>query len=104
MASTPDDSVVVQEKAGAGIDTSHIESLEKVDTFDIDLENKHAAKGDASDGKIDWTFRQIVATISLSMIYTGKTLQTRCPQSISKSNFNRLSDPPVFRRWLSHLH
>lgn len=47
-------------------------SLSKSESFDIDVENKRALKGDASDGKVDWTTKQIIATISLAMIYTGK--------------------------------
>jgi len=71
MASTPEDLVVVREKSNTDIYTAHVENLEKTDTFDIDIENKLAVKGDASDGKVDWTFKQIVATVSLRMIYTG---------------------------------
>lgn len=43
-------------------------------TFDIDPENRLALKGDQSDGKVDWTKKQIIATISLAMIYTGNPL------------------------------
>lgn len=103
---TPADSILTTEK---GIhnrqdhaDTSHLEhthtnqtqqsniskndDLEKVETWDIDPANRRALKGDDGDGKIDWTKKQIVATISLAMIYTGKhiliivhLLQKPCP-------------------------
>lgn len=57
------------------------DDLEKVETWDIDPANRRALKGDDGDGKIDWTKKQIVATISLAMIYTG-TLPTRTAMSI----------------------
>ena len=87
MVSTPHDLDFVQEKHNAAIDTAHVENLsntstsnkendeiERVDTFDIDIENKLALKGDESDGKFNWTTKQIIATVSLSMIYTGTKL------------------------------
>lgn len=39
---------------------------------EIDLENKAAFKGDESDGAVDWTVRNILASIFLCMLYTGK--------------------------------
>jgi hypothetical protein len=39
---------------------------------DIDVENKHAFKGDDSDGKIDWNMRKLFASAFLAMLYTGK--------------------------------
>lgn len=38
----------------------------------IDLENCGAIKGDNSDGRVNWTLKQIIATISLSGLYVGK--------------------------------
>lgn len=93
---TPSESILTSEK---GIhnrqdhaDTSHLEhthtnqtqqsniskndDLEKVETWDIDPANRRALKGDDGDGKIDWTKKQIVATISLAMIYTGKHISS----------------------------
>lgn len=37
----------------------------------IDVENKAAYKGDDSDGSVDWTVRNILASIFLCMLYTG---------------------------------
>lgn len=51
------------------------EKLENVDTnltlAKVDLENKHAFKGDDSDGKIDWSIRKLLASAFLAMLYTG---------------------------------
>jgi hypothetical protein len=46
MASIADDSVVVREKGNTDMDAAHVEDLEKIDTFDIeiDIENKLALK------------------------------------------------------------
>lgn len=92
---TPEDSIIHNEKHNPQdhADTTHLDNLdhtrtnatqqtnfskgddlEKVETFDIDPSNKKALKGDESDGKIDWTKKQIIATISLAMIYTGTLL------------------------------
>ena len=88
---TPSESILTSEKEIHNrqdhADTSHLEhkhtnqtqqtdlskddDLEKVETWDIDPANRRALKGDDGDGKIDWTKKQIVATISLAMIYTG---------------------------------
>ena len=38
---------------------------------EIDVENKAAFKGDDSDGAVDWTVRNILASIFLCMLYTG---------------------------------
>jgi hypothetical protein len=43
----------------------------------IDVENKAAFKGDDSDGAVDWTFRNILASIFLCMLYTGRHLPSR---------------------------
>ncbi|KAF2429064.1 putative major facilitator superfamily transporter [Tothia fuscella] len=48
------------------------EDLKQVQTLaEVDIENKHAFKGDDSDGKIDWNFRKLLACAFLSMLYTG---------------------------------
>jgi hypothetical protein len=72
---TPERDASIAEK-GATVAHDHVEnaSLERTDTFELDLKNEHALKGDDSDGKVNWTWKQIIATISLSMIYTGKVL------------------------------
>lgn len=47
--------------------------LEHQHTFSaVDVENKAAFKGDDSDGAVDWTLRNILASIFLCMLYTGK--------------------------------
>ena len=45
----------------------------------IDVENHAAVKGDDSDGAVDWSFRNIMASIFLCTLYTG----TRKLQSIN---------------------
>jgi hypothetical protein len=40
----------------------------------IDIENRHAFKGDDSDGKIEWTARKILASCFLAMLYTGNDI------------------------------
>jgi hypothetical protein len=56
----------------------HLESREdkhytpnKLDILGVDVENRDAVKGDESDGKIDWTWMQIAATVSLAGLYVG---------------------------------
>jgi hypothetical protein len=41
---------------------------------EIDVENKAAYKGDDSDGSVDWSWRNIVASIFLCMLYTVRPL------------------------------
>ena len=51
------------------------DDLKKIDTVDalqVDLENSGAIKGDDSDGRVNWTRKQILATISLSGLYVGQ--------------------------------
>ena len=51
-----------------------MDDLKKSQTITaIDVENRGAVKGDDSDGRIDWTFKQILATLSLSGLYVGMT-------------------------------
>lgn len=49
--------------------------LEKIHTNEtlesIDIENRHAFKGDDSDGKVAWTWRKLLACAFLSLLYTG---------------------------------
>lgn len=49
-----------------------VEKQLSIASSDLDLENTRAVKGDNSDGHVDWTFRSIVATISLCGIWVGK--------------------------------
>jgi hypothetical protein len=61
------------------VDTEHTESpppgekkLDLEHTLQhVDLENRHAFKGDDSDGKIEWTVRKLLACAFLAMLYTG---------------------------------
>jgi len=47
--------------------------LEQQQTLsEVDLENKAAYKGDNSDGAVDWTVRNILASIFLCTLYTGR--------------------------------
>jgi MFS family permease len=54
------------------------DALEKAPTDQtlaaVDLDNRHAYKGDDSDGKVEWTPRGISASIFLGMLYTGSQL------------------------------
>lgn len=67
----------IDEKQAPHIQSEHIErhssdnELHKISTLGIDIENRDAAKGDDSDGRIDWTRKQVLATISLSGLYVG---------------------------------
>ena len=45
--------------------------LTELSTLGVDVENRDAVKGDASDGKIGWTWTQIAATVSLAGLYVG---------------------------------
>lgn len=54
-----------------------MEKLKKIDTvagLHVDLSNGGAIKGDDSDGRINWTTKQVLATISLSALYVGECL------------------------------
>ena len=55
-----------QSDSPTGHDLKQVQTLEHVD-----IENRHAYKGDDSDGKIDWTVRKLLACAFLSMLYTG---------------------------------
>ena len=56
-------------------DPSNKEELEQVQTHDtlakVDIHNRQAFKGDDSDGKFQWDFRNWLAAGSLAMLYTG---------------------------------
>lgn len=122
---TPEDSIIQDEKHNPQdhADTSHLDTLdhtrtnqtqkttfsktddlEKVETFDIDPKNKKALKGDESDGKIDWTTKQLIATISLAMIYTGTSSPVQQILLRRKLTSFRLPNPPLLRRRLPNLH
>ena len=42
----------------------------------IDIENRAAYKGDNSDGQVEWRFSNIMASIFLCMLFTGKLVHT----------------------------
>jgi hypothetical protein len=48
-----------------------VETLYKDEDPD-EMKNEQAFKGDDSDGKVNWTFRNVVAAIALGGLYTGK--------------------------------
>jgi hypothetical protein len=66
------------------VDKDHVERIEvqagdekeihRIPTLGVDLSNAEADKGDESDGKIDWTLKQILATIFLCGLYVGNYL------------------------------
>jgi hypothetical protein len=60
---------------------AHAHDLKKVATtatLAVDLENRDAVKGDDSDGQVDWSFKQIVATVCLSGLYVGMSSIAKC--------------------------
>ncbi|OQV00814.1 hypothetical protein CLAIMM_06262 [Cladophialophora immunda] len=71
----------ISEKEAAS--TIHAEEFkltekEKLDAIDdIDPENRHAAKADDSDGKTEWHWRTIFATIGLAGLYVGSQLPSQ---------------------------
>ncbi|KAK5090250.1 hypothetical protein LTR05_000421 [Lithohypha guttulata] len=73
-------STIADEKQIHQVDAQHVErhhsdnELQKVSTLGVDLENRDAVKGDNSDGQINWTTKQILATISLSALYVGSQI------------------------------
>ena len=77
-------STVADEKQIHQVDAQHVErhhsdnELQKVSTLGVDLENRDAVKGDNSDGQINWTTKQILATISLSALYVGEFVNCGC--------------------------
>ena len=40
--------------------------------LDNDVEAPHVANDDNSDGRVNWTWKQIIATISLCGVYVGE--------------------------------
>ena len=56
---------------------------------------RHAFKGDDSDGKITWTFRTVLAAISLSGLYTGMSWQDSSQVIDGTQTRFSLPDPSV---------
>ncbi|KIY02373.1 uncharacterized protein Z520_02511 [Fonsecaea multimorphosa CBS 102226] len=52
----------------------YADSLEKSQGVYVDVTNRDAVKGDESDGKVDWTWLQITATVCLSGLYVGSQI------------------------------
>ena len=52
----------------AAVETSHVEE-KRLSTND--LEKQGNVKSDDSDGRVDWYWRQILATLSLCCLYVG---------------------------------
>ncbi|KIX96769.1 uncharacterized protein Z520_07489 [Fonsecaea multimorphosa CBS 102226] len=66
------------EEVGRKSDSQELE-LELVDTdpdtiLAVDLQNKKAVKGDDSDGKVDWNWKQRIAVFFLIWLYTGSQI------------------------------
>ena len=55
-------------------DVNDLKKINTVDALHVDLENSGAIKGDDSDGRINWTLKQVLATIFLAGLYVGKMM------------------------------
>jgi hypothetical protein len=74
----------MEEKTDFGHQAEHVETnsidaneekqdLSKVQTLAVvDVENRAAFKGDESDGKVEWNFKNLAAATFLCMLYTGR--------------------------------
>jgi hypothetical protein len=49
----------------------HEKDIHHINTLGVDLHNPDAEKGDDSDGKVNWTVKQIFATVFLCGLYVG---------------------------------
>jgi len=56
----------------SGLEKPSVERVETIDALTPDLENRGAIKGDDSDGRVNWTTKQVLATIFLSGLYVGQ--------------------------------
>ena len=75
-----------------------VEDFKKIDTLDalaVDPENRRALKGDDSDGRIDWTLKQVLATLFLSGLYVGKFGHKQSPCSLLLSVQSHVADDCV---------
>ncbi len=61
-----------EETAGDTLEMENLKKLDTVDALHVDLGNTGALKGDDSDGRVNWTTKQVLATISLSALYVGE--------------------------------
>ena len=80
---------------------------EATNNLSADPEDSAAVKGNDSDGHVHWTFRQILATVSLCGLYVG-TLLLRlrlAPQAChTHISLPRVTTPATFCRRESHVH
>lgn len=56
----------------------------------VDIENRHAFKGDDSDGKIEWNIRKLFASAFLAMLYTGNMFSG--PVSTHRKSLSTIAD------------
>jgi hypothetical protein len=56
----------------AGLEKPFVDRVDTIDALTPDLENRGALKGDDSDGQINWTTKQVLATLFLSGLYVGQ--------------------------------
>ncbi|KAL6158596.1 hypothetical protein ACJQWK_03802 [Exserohilum turcicum] len=65
---------------------SELASSQETHAEGVDINNTHALKGDASEGKVQWSTRSILAAMCLAgLVY-------------------RVADYPVLHPWLAPLH
>ena len=57
----------------AGLEKPFVEKVETISDLTPDLENRGAIKGDDSDGRINWTTSQVLATLFLSGLYVSQS-------------------------------
>jgi len=82
----------------------HEKDIHQINTLGVDPHNPDAEKGDDSDGKVNWTWKQVVATLCLCGLYVGEF--TRQPPGLSmiKLTVRRFANPIVLRRRLPRLY
>ena len=64
--------VSIENDAG-GLEKPFVKKAEPINDLSPDLENRGAIKGDDSDGRINWTTKQVLATLFLSGLYVGQS-------------------------------
>ena len=61
----------VQESEQSHVDKVEATHVDEVESSANDLEKQGEVKGDGSEGHVEWTWRQIFATLSLCGLYAG---------------------------------
>jgi hypothetical protein len=61
------------ENDNAGLEKPFVDHVTTVDDLTPDIENRGAIKGDDSDGRVNWTTKQVLATLFLSGLYVGRS-------------------------------